>query len=236
MEKQRILVELDCLLDTRLGVVSQLNEDAAVKLLELDYWSRKSDDFEKMTGGMITNNDFKEAYKKRDIETLKRSRSTALPYALATMTTGLDAMAANTPLIERPTLTINTHPYKLDDDEREAIAAAVTTFVGVDVKLDFASIPLELLSPSVLKNSWEAVILYEFDRWLNTHYNTLLSCKIPRNVLMVPALSAKGDPEVDDYTDPEFGVLPPFAAAEFLLTEFISLDMIDPLYMSIIRA
>ncbi|MFO5736502.1 hypothetical protein, partial [Klebsiella pneumoniae] len=57
---------LDSLLDTRLGTNRLLNKDAANKLVTNGqiYWHREMDDWTKLTDGLVTNEQFVEAYSK----------------------------------------------------------------------------------------------------------------------------------------------------------------------------
>ena len=66
MGLKRILTPLDAHLDTRVGTIARLNQDAAKVLVGgTDYWTRENDFWHRMTGGLITDLEFAEAYAQR---------------------------------------------------------------------------------------------------------------------------------------------------------------------------
>ena len=63
---RRILMSMDVLLDTRLGVMANINPAAATHLvLNRDYFDRDYDDWFTLTGGLVTKDQFDEAYANR---------------------------------------------------------------------------------------------------------------------------------------------------------------------------
>ncbi len=67
--REVILIELDALLDTRLGTISLMDEALARKMLDLDYPNRISDEFN-LLSDEIDMSVYNRAYADRDIETL----------------------------------------------------------------------------------------------------------------------------------------------------------------------
>ena len=87
--KHLVLIELDVLFDTRIGTLSKFGDDVAIEVLENGYRSRITDDISAFTK-KITNEQFKEAYRNRDKETLKLSRMTNFIFTLRNIVTELE--------------------------------------------------------------------------------------------------------------------------------------------------
>ena len=76
MNKQRLLVEIDVLNDTRLGCIALHKPEAIITIMDNGYWDRISDDFESLSEGMVTNEEFAAWYKDRTWKALKQSTIT----------------------------------------------------------------------------------------------------------------------------------------------------------------
>ena len=120
-----ILVSLDCLLDTRLATVSKINLDIANKLLDGDdYHTRDQDVF---VG--IDKEYFKEVYKNRDIETLKKSSLTNIVPLLRHLVSKLKEQSIVRPFHDGGNIVVNMYPYKLTIDEQDEICAAIAVWM-----------------------------------------------------------------------------------------------------------
>lgn len=237
--KQRILIDLDALVDTRLGAISQVSEAAAKHILfETEYANRKSDDFEKFSNGLITNDAYKTQYSKRDLSTLKVSIMTALPFVLNRMFKELIEMRENTPLVGELEVGINFWPYILSEEIKDDYLNAVSAYVGTEyfVKTTKHYYPPETITPAVLKSRWEAYITYEYGKWISLHAEALTHERIPRNTLMVPAISTLGEYDLENCKlEGRKEPVDPFAALELLMTEFLSVEVIQAKFFSVLK-
>ena len=84
----------------------------------LERSSRDIDNFEDLTDGAVTNEEFKEAYSKRDIEVLKVSRPTLMFNIINDILVKLMKFKMASVQVESIQLTINYYPYILSYTEK----------------------------------------------------------------------------------------------------------------------
>ena len=79
MSAKRILIDIDTLLDTRLGLLHTLNPEAVKRVVVNDrYWLRDYDDWEVLTEGLVTKSQFDDAWKQRTTDILQHSMMTSI--------------------------------------------------------------------------------------------------------------------------------------------------------------
>lgn len=224
--KQVILVELDSLLDTRMGTLLQLDLDYAKEQLATQaYFTRLSDEF---SSPQFSQEEFKARYRWRNQETLRLSMRTPVLSRLHEMVLELEVMAINTPFVERVAIEVNCYPYKLDPAVIDAFLQSIACFVGPTAELSMVSYKPEDLTPQAIKaQGWSGLIFYEFDHWFTLHAEKLSQCDIHDVVFIVPALYVKVPPAdqltVDGKPGPSM-----FAVGEASLSEFLTLVYRDP--------
>lgn len=230
MEQQRILVELDCLIDTRIGTLSMLNEAAAAKLFGPKYWGRLDDDFEYLTEGAVTNEAYRKAYNERGLESLMRGTLTGMTLLLNGMVSNLESLRINTPFVDAVVVEVNIYPYLLTEEQCELYVTAILAYTGMETPVRIVRYAPQELSPSIIKARWEAVIMYDFDAWITLHWSSLLTYRIPKHSLITAARSA--NQRIDNESLKAAGIekIHPFAAAEGCFMEFVGLDMLSILH------
>lgn len=232
--KHRILVWLDALLDTRIATVSQLDQQAAVKLLTDDrYESREVDDFEAICG--ISKAQFQEAYAKRDVETLKVSRITGVPIYLDKLVRQLEKDANRTPHIDDIKIDINIWPYQLDQDEQDLLITMVMHYVGVETLARCVNYAPEEVTPSLLRRDYTVHVIYSFAEWFEKQAEAFQVVKTPALAVVAPALYKEGIPKTEDLTVEGMGVVSPFVLTPVMLSEMIRLDLIPARLFTILR-
>ena len=230
----RILVELDAILDTRLATVARIKPEAAVALVEhRDYYSRKYDNFEEITG--IPHEEYLEAYRKRDKETLKISCHSHALIMLWEMTEHLHEMMRLTPEVDSVMVDINTYPYDLTADEIEDICTSVQIhcFPGTAVVSSNYS-PIQI-SPLKLKRDYNAYILYNFDPWYSTNAPLLVQLPMPRVTIFAPAIFIKEEPEWKEEDKKYLVGRDPFGMVEEMHFPFVKFRFLDSSGFSILQ-
>lgn len=236
MTSQTILVCLDALLDTRLGAVSQVSQAAAAKLLETDYWGRMVDDFEGMSGGLITNEAYKEAWKNRDVETLQSSALTNMHNMLGTITRSLQSRMARGLEVESVNVVINMYPYRLNIIEQEALVGALRPYVALETTVRTTYLEFEELTPMRLNAEFDAWVMYDFNEWLALHHADLLNNRIPAFTMYVPQLFWTGKvPSQEECRHSSGQMMDPFKLLEMTFMEFLGLDIVTALAYSLIK-
>jgi len=224
-EQNIILVELDCLLDTRIGTLSLLDDKAAAALLSEKYTHRVSDNWEFLTDGAVTNEAFNQRYQQRDKDVLKASRPVNLITFLPKLLNDLEKQALSEPITKDLTLRINTYPYKLTVMERRIITECIyEQYTSAYTKVDVVDIAPDKLTPRYLREEVAMVIMYDFNRWLTLHIDQLAANPLPDTHMVIPAL----DYTLDNHRKVFHGgnsplFVYPHLALEFILSEFIGL-------------
>lgn len=233
MIKQCVLVELDALLDTRLAVLSSLNQEGAVKALESpEYYTRQIDDFEALTG--VTRAQFKEAYAKRDVEILKRSVMTVAPLMLNELIGRLEQDEAESPYVDSVEVAVNVWPYQLDDEELDGLNKSIMAYCGVETPVRMVNFhPMEL-APAMIRTQFTGMIMYNFRDWFEYHKDAFATSKAPGLIILAPALWGEKIPAPEEYLaegiNPEIS---PFLLAEMALIDCFQLQLVQPAIFSI---
>lgn len=176
MGLKRILTPLDAHLDTRLGTIARINEEAAATLLESnDYWTRENDNWTLLTRGKITTEQFVEAYAARGGEntaaTLQSSvRTNITPFLMRLLTDDqINKMNQMSEPDDSVSLVVNYWPYDLTSDGIESVRAIMHYFYGDMTEVEMVSIPMDELTPDYLNENFAACIMYEFAEWVKLH-------------------------------------------------------------------
>lgn len=232
--RQCLLVELDCLLDTRLGTLIKMDESVAEKVVQSNYQVRDSDRWNELVSD-VEQEDYDYLYRKRDVETLKLSKLTSMIPMLGKMVADIQESALNDIEDDRVQIHINSHPYKLSKLDQEALKDALLFHLGGVVELTFVNIPLIGLMPDMIGDTYDGVILYDIDSWLKKHQGALMENRIPGVVFMCPAIYFNEKPNADQLREEIGEDVTPFQAIEMVLSEYMSLRLIDVSNFSLIK-
>lgn len=234
-ETKHFLVELDSLLDTRLGTLEKFSPPTALRVYKNpDYYSRDWDNWEGLSGGGITNDQFQTLYAERNVEVLEKSRPTQLLGMLGKITKELDMSRITAPDVEEIKVSINTYPYTLTIDEKRMLETLVFHYCALGTDVDTVEFKPEDLSPSFIKDRYDGVIMYEFDKWFTHHVTELNSVLIPRNVVFAPALYIKNPDALVEETPEEFLNVSPFSQFEMALVERLGLELLNAKEFSVV--
>ena len=231
----RVLIELDALLDTRLATLSILDPQAAIDCLKDErYFSRIIDDFSEICG--IDRERFKEAYARRDTQTLEASTMTEMPFILAELTMKLELDVIDTPFASEVVVEINCHPYALDDEEKAIIAKAVGLRCGDLTRVVCVDLPLEDLTPQHVVQRYSGLILYNYRDWMASQLENFKKHRMPRVSVLAPALCHGEIPAPDEFTrDGIAEGISIFQLAEVGTVELYALSLLPAINFSIAR-
>lgn len=237
MINQTFLIEFDACLDTRLGTLSRISTDGVLAVMKNGYWRRDTDDFEKLSGGLITNQQYKELYAARDEETLKASVVTQLFDVVGPMTKELQFRQSRQVEIGHINVIINFHPYQLDEDTRAEILLSLVPFLAVNARITDVCIPMSSLTPTVLNSLADIAIFYNYDDWFTLHNEEVVKDPYPMMTVMAPMIMHnKAQLTEDLLTDPESGQQrDPFKLHSLFLAEFLGVEFQPSTVFSSIR-
>lgn len=239
--KQRILIELDAILDTRLATIALMDPLIARDMVNNEkYYKRVSDEFN-LIDPRIDNEAYKEAYRKRDVTTLMGSRPTGMVLLIAEHIRDMERrLNQGTPDITSLAVDVNLYPYVLQDDEIEALIASVKKVCNIMVNVEHVFIPHEKLTTLLIKNSqWANIYYYNFMEWDSDY---LSKCEeapvsVAGTAMIIPELvTCVADIQSDKTIMPATGKrIQPYHALSILLAETICLQPIDCHIFSLIQ-
>lgn len=184
--KAIFLIDVDAILDTRLGTYRKMGADVDAILAE-GYKFRIYDRFD----DIVSYEDFEAAYSKRDLETLKVSNTTGVIDVLQAAIKVNQLGAIVGPFQRDSELIVNTHPYNLSEEDSYRICCSLLELLAVpSLTIRWGSYSLVDLDPSTLKsldvNYW--YVMYG-EQWLNYHVNAgIIDDKCPRISMYLPFL------------------------------------------------
>jgi hypothetical protein len=230
---QAIYVELDVLLDTRLGTLARIGQDVAARILGTgSYHTRQSDDFEG-----VSKDQFQELYSARDTLTLAHSTVTGAILWLKRLAGVLADQAIERPYHDGIQIVVNTYPYQLTSEEQgqmvEAIAAWIRT--TVTTKVELVSIATKDLTPLHCKSSYAMMMIYDYQLWMETHSDAFKQHRLPEVTLFGPMIYAHKVPTAEELEKAVKEAAHPFMATEMLASPLIDLKLIDVKFFSILQ-
>lgn len=213
--KQRLLVELDALLDTRMATIFRLNPDAANRLLNARYATRISDEMN-LLDPFIDGDAYRQAYAERDLETLYLARPTQFFYDMRTALRALvGKCVAGDPDVESVHVDINVWPYTPNADHMEELKSVLVDGFMDMVSVDVVSVsPKELTTQRMLEMQWTYVYLYNFIDWSVTQFDgiterptpvpaiTMIAPKLVKSVRDVSKFAKEAPPGTAEHKDP----------------------------------
>lgn len=218
-----IYVDLDALLDTRLGTLAYLKNEYAVNALSNDYMTRDRDEFKDVSYEV-----FKKAYEKRDIDTLKLSTFTNVFTLLQSCIKSTFETAATNSNIKPIQVQVNVYPYKLDEEEMSEISIAVWSRLKEMVDVNVVNINDAFLTPAYCKDQYSMMIRYDYQSWLKIHHDSHAfdKVKMPTVSIVAPAIY-QSRPSVEELEELQKQSIHPFDATEFSLAPFFTLRLVD---------
>ncbi len=232
-----VYVDLDALLDTRIGTVAKhFGDDTAIAVLSSNYHTREDDKFPGLGG-----KDFKALYQARDTETIQNSSVTNLVFRIREMIGELTKQAIIRPYHSGSRLVVNTFPYKLTEEESAALVDSVTTLIGdfsqVDVafKVEVINISKTDLTPSYCLDNFLAMFMYEYDDWFAAQQHAFIQTPTPALTLYAPAIYFEQTPTSEEIEEAIRDFSHPLRAVEIAARPFINLELIGVDHYSIIH-
>lgn len=191
MKHHKLLIPLDCLFDTYLGVVDALYPKTIISLLSDGYFGRvhnKLSAFNKNIDDLAVA----KRWSNRDIEILRNSKRSALVSVLMKYFTDVNNSNEENPLANIYTVVINTWPYDLANQELvELFSLLIDLFNIGDIKR--VHVAMADLTPEYIKEKqYTKFFLYDWNEWHYHHKLALQKCKIPKITCVFPLTYING--------------------------------------------
>lgn len=220
--KQRILIELDCLIDSPMAVLAQHWPDKFAKEDITSYRSRLDDFFWKRWG--MSKGEWEATYASRDETTLYEAIPTELMVNIKEVIGGAVMRGVTTPVYEKVSVHINTAPYGLSMEAKREIKTVLTEMLLDNVDVEVVDIGIKALTPQFLKENYEVIFMRDFIRWLELHPNVGEQA-MARTVFNYPAVMHTDDPEIIEKAVREKSN--PFTTAKAVMAPFITMEALD---------
>lgn len=221
--KSNVLVDLDSLLDTRLGTIARIDPDLVFyNIANFKYYNRDEDIFDN-----IDKDVFRKLYQERDKETLKLSPATQFCRELGKIAVDLSVDSHSQPMRGKAEIFINVYPYHLTDDEMIEIENSILYYTGETLPVHAIRKRPEEITPRFLKNDFSLMIMYDYAPWLELHANDLEKTPLPEVTLLSPRIFYKDKPTQAELDELGVDLEAPFVAMELMLKPMINLELVD---------
>ena len=194
-DTENIYLDLDAILDTRLGTLAMMGEEHPIKALNSGkYHKRLCDEFEG-----ISAQAFREAYANRDLDTLKHSVLTNVTFFLRRLIKDSLMSAVVHQRIEKMCFTVNVYPYDFTDPELvEMLIGCIRFHTYSTSNVRIVSIPDEELTPEIVAKQYQIMIRYNWVNWVDKHKEYFEQRGIPGVSVVVPEIFYDAAPTQED--------------------------------------
>ena len=228
MEKEQascLLIDLDSLFDTRLGICIKHFYDTLVEIFPTDKYHHRLDN---SFNGTIDQEAFDEAYGKRDKTVLVDSTLSGMVSIIKDFVLSISTKDSSGPFVYYPKVIINTYPYILEDEEKQNIKQGLSGHLRDLVPIELVHMSPEELTVSFIKENITVLILYHYNKWLDTQttLGNFDKTAIPDVTLFGPRIFFKEKPKTQKEADDAFMLLTniarPYVNLELLPSMFFS--------------
>lgn len=166
-----ILVDIDLLLDTRLGVLETLYPGISEELLKNGYYDRFSDNFS-LISNRVDQTLYETTYKSRNKTHLMATGPTGFFIWLSHELTRILRDSAKAPIYDQFFLDINFNSqYRdLSQAERQEIMEVCGDVFNAEFSIEEVNLKPENLTPYFLNNNYNQAMMYNYIQWFEHHY------------------------------------------------------------------
>lgn len=229
MQSQHVLIELDALLDTRIGL---LGGRFPSKLPTVDltaYINRNKNNLAELFD--LPEDEWQTAWEQRDLLAVRHAHATTLAKTVGRLLHGHKVRGDVSPIHDRLHVIVNVWPYRLTDEEEDAFVQAITELMVEGTLVSTERLSPKELTPSLIDDRFNALIMYDAVTWLDAQKEALASHRIPRVTLYTQGVLLDDNPETLDYIERES--IDPFIRVKQQLAEYISIHWWKPGYFSL---
>lgn len=230
---QGVYVELDSLIDARLGVLLKAGYNFE-EIISSGYHERQSDEFFD-----LSIEDFKKLYQERDVEALSYGRVTNLIYVLKNILRDYVQLIGSSPIYNEVKLYLNTYPYQLSAYEEEQMVLCVKSWIDYLVPIEVIHMSPEHLTVFWVNEHIDTMLMYDYNEWLNAQQANFNKRQLTEVKVLSPAIyhiKVPTDEEVKNIIKDirSHPVSNFFEATEILAMPLVSLNLIDVAHFSIL--
>lgn len=194
-DKERILVDFDCLYDVRLAALGVVDEDLAARTaVNKDYINRYTDNIIGISKlSPIKIKDYNDALVSKDVGLLfPYLKPTSIVDRIRKLILETARTAESEPVRQNFEVHINLKGYGLTSGEVAELRDVLIDILCTE-DIGFVDLSSEELTPVHLKNHYRSYVLYSFDDWIKIHLDALKKKPMAAVSLYPAAISATGD-------------------------------------------
>lgn len=225
-----IYIELDCLLDTRFGTLAELNEDLSLAVLEDGYVLRDEENFKG-----IKQEHFRELYKLRDNQTLAKSPVTYCARFITDLIKEFKEKTANTPMMSKVNIVINTYPYRLTEHDVQKLLALFVKQTNKLASIEIVYKTIKEVTPAYCRDNFDCMFIYDYNAWLEYHVTNRNLGKVTLReiTLYAPRIYFNRKPTNEEAIKFKREGIEPFSIIEEFASPVIDLQLQDIVMFSI---
>lgn len=186
-----VYVDFDSLMDTRMGVISYMDEAMAVKLAsDANYFKRQNNDF-RLLIPEFDQERYAKLWSKRHLGMVAgRSYMTKVVELISSYSRSKLTTATVVDQNPNVTVTVNLHPYKLTKEQKRFLKYQLkNSLFSKNVKL--VNWPQCALTPTRIREEFDKVIMFDFDGWQCMHYAELMTRPFPEVEVIHPFIATE---------------------------------------------
>jgi hypothetical protein len=229
MQSQDVLIDLDSLLDTRIGLLRARFPSRVPTVDMAAYVNRYKDNLPELFG--VNKNEWDSAWAERDLSVIKSSHATVFAKTLGRLLAPHKVRGDVSPIHDRLHLFINYWPYRLTEELQDEFVAAISELAIEGTLVSMVSHPVTELTPKLVGDRYSAMIMYNAIPWMDAQKEALASHRIPRVTLYTQGVIIDDDPELLAHIERES--IDPFVRVKQQLAEYFSLHWWKPSYFSL---
>lgn len=181
-----IYVELDCLFDTRLSLMYDIDKNIMRDIITTDkYHNRIMDQF-----GYLSVRMFRTIYRYRNNNVLDNPLGTLVNDVIKDYCIEATMTAKSYEDYNKINVYVNIHPYTLTEEDTELLRMGISNSIKVPVNVEMINLPYTDIQPEFIKNNVGMMIMYDGLTWIEhfTSNGDLPKHSLPDTVLMTPML------------------------------------------------
>lgn len=228
---KRIYIDIDSLLDTRLGLLNSIDPEATKKVVSsTQYWYRNHTNWDVITNGRVSNEVFEKHWKERTAAILPHSMMTNILGPLKSITVLNEINIMDGISTDEFTLTVNIWPYRLGVDVLDSLTEALHHYLFGDIPITFVEHDMNNYTPQMLVKDYDHAFLFDFHWWVKKHAFDLAKVRSHDFTLVIPRLLEK-DPS--DLTQEE--IKSELVQFQLMLRYYINIEFIDVACFSMVK-
>ncbi len=226
------LIDVDCLYDTRLILLSLIDEEYAQQVLEDgSFFTRVVDGFDG-----VPVRDFKNLYKQRgdNPQLLSAAPITNFHLVLQTWIKSSVAIARQGGTYNSSCFVINLYPYHLSQQDCDAIKEELSQQIVGLASVEIMWAADKEITPTYISGVFDCVTMYDGAGWIATHHEALQSRCCNKVFMAIPALYHDIPPTEEQIQKTiKEHKLHPLALTEVFLSPLMSVQLLPIEYFSI---